>query len=535
MANYQYQPFDYVKPPELEGGEVSTVPVAIIGAGPIGLAAAIDLAQRGIKVTVLDDNNVVSVGSRAICWAKHTLEIFDRLGIGERMLDKGVTWKIGRLFHGEDEVYNFNLLPEDGHKYPAFINLQQYYVEQYLAEHCAGFPDLIDLRWKNKVVDHQDDGDLVHLTVETPDGAYALSAEYVLACDSAGSATRQRMGLSFKGEAFEEQFLIADVEMEQSPFETEEPERWFWFKPPFHNGQSALLHKQPDNIYRIDLQLGPDADTEHEKTEAAVMPRLKAILGDKPFKLDWMSVYKFQCAKLKRIVHNRVIFVGDSAHVVSPFGARGGNGGIHDVDNLGWKLAAVLKGADQGLLESYNSERLHGASENIQNSSRATRFMTPKSPMEMMFRDEVLKLAGKEDFARKLINSGRLSVPCALPLNQETDIKTPRKIGTVIVDAPVSKDGTTCQLIDCMTGNYQLLVLSEGGADLYDIQDGKLSTAQRLEDSTNLLAERYGANCAYLIRPDRYIAAITDNISEEALNHLATLAHHTGATNERAA
>ncbi|MEP3630088.1 MAG: FAD-dependent monooxygenase, partial [Hyphomicrobiales bacterium] len=475
------------------------------------------------------------VGSRAICWAKHTLEIFDRLGIGERMLDKGVTWKIGRLFHGEDEVYNFNLLPEDGHKYPAFINLQQYYVEQYLAERCAEFPDLIDLRWKNKVVDHQDDGDLVHLTVETPDGAYALAAEYVLACDGAGSATRQRMGLSFKGETFEEQFLIADVEMEQSPFETDEPERWFWFKPPFHNGQSALLHKQPDNIYRIDLQLGLDADTEHEKTEAAVMPRLKAILGDKPFKLDWMSVYKFQCAKLKRMVHNRVIFVGDSAHVVSPFGARGGNGGIHDVDNLGWKLAAVLGGADQGLIETYNTERLLGASENVQNSSRATRFMTPKSSVEMMFRDEVLKLAGKENFARKLINSGRLSVPCALPLDQETDAKAPRKIGTVIVDAPVLKDDKACQLIDCMTGNHQLLMLNQSGADLYDIHDGQLGKAQRLKDSTNLLAKRYGVNCAYLIRPDRYIAAITNDTSEEALNRLATLAHHTGATNERAA
>ena len=265
------------------------------------------------------------------------------------------------------------------------------------------------------------------------------------------------------------------------------------------------------------------------------MPRLKAVLGDKPFKLDWMSVYKFQCAKLKRMVHNRVIFVGDSAHVVSPFGARGGNGGIHDVDNLGWKLAAVLNGADQDLLETYNSERLYGATENIQNSSRATRFMTPKSPMEMMFRDEVLKLAGKENFARKLINSGRLSVPCALPLDQQTDVETPLKIGTVIVDAPLSKDGAACQLIDCMTGSHQLLVLKEGGADLYDIHEGHLGTAKQLRDDSGLLAKRYGANCAYLIRPDRYIAAFTEDISEEALNQLTTLAHHTSPNNERAA
>jgi 3-(3-hydroxy-phenyl)propionate hydroxylase len=101
---------------------------------------AIDLAQRGVASVVLDDNNVVSVGSRAICWAKRTLEIFDRLGVGERMLQKGVTWKVGRLFHGHDQVYAFDLLPEDGHKYPAFVNLQQYYVEDYLLDRAREFP-----------------------------------------------------------------------------------------------------------------------------------------------------------------------------------------------------------------------------------------------------------------------------------------------------------------------------------------------------------------------------------------------------------
>ncbi len=145
MAHYHYTPFEYHKPPGLTGKE-DRHDVVIVGAGPIGLAMAIDLALRGVKSVVLDDNNVVSVGSRAICWAKRTLEIFDRLGVGERMLDKGVTWKVGRLFHGKDEVYSFDLLPEDGHKYPAFINLQQYHVEQYLVERVRDFPDLIDLR-----------------------------------------------------------------------------------------------------------------------------------------------------------------------------------------------------------------------------------------------------------------------------------------------------------------------------------------------------------------------------------------------------
>ena len=186
----------------------------------------------------------MSIGSRAICWAKRTLEIFDRLGVGERMVEKGVTWKVGRLFHGDREVYNFDLLPEGGHKMPAFINLQQYYVEQFLVERARDFPELIDLRFKNRLAGVSKLSDGAVVSVETPDGAYRLEADYLLACDGAKSPVRSALGLEFAGQLFEERFLIADVELEADL----PPERRFWFEPSFHAGQSALLHKQPDNI-----------------------------------------------------------------------------------------------------------------------------------------------------------------------------------------------------------------------------------------------------------------------------------------------
>lgn len=137
-------------------------------------------------------------------------------------------------------------------------------------------------------------------------------------------------------------FLIVDVEMVQSPSGDHDTPEWrFYFVPPFRQGQSVQLHKQPDSIYRIDLQLGPEPDPRLEVTEDKVVPRIKAIMGDAPFRVDGMSAYKSHCAALDSFVRNRVIFVGDSAHVVGPFGPLGGNGGIHDVDNLGWKLVAV--------------------------------------------------------------------------------------------------------------------------------------------------------------------------------------------------
>jgi 3-(3-hydroxy-phenyl)propionate hydroxylase len=516
MSRYSYKPFAYATPPELRGARPQRRPVVIVGAGPVGLAAAIDCALRGVPCIVLDDNDVVSLGSRAICWSKRTLEIFDRLGVGERMVEKGVTWKVGRLFHGDREVWSFDLLPEAGHKMPAFINLQQYYVEQYLVERAADFPDLINLRWKNRVTGVSPRPDGVTVRIETPDGGYELEADWLVACDGARSPVRAMMGLDFEGRVFEERFLIADVEM-KADFPSE---RWFWFEPPFHSGRSALLHKQPDDIYRIDLQLGPDADPEEERKPEHVVPRISRVVGGRPFELDWVSVYTFQCRRLDRFVHGRVVFVGDSAHIVSPFGARGGNGGIQDADNLVWKLAMVVRGeAPESLVATYDEERIFGADENIRNSARATSFMTPKTQMERIFRDGVLELAGTHDFARKLVNSGRLSRPCSL---EGMSLQTPAgegqgvAPGMAMVDAPL--DGPRGGwLLNHFGGGFAVMAveadlperLPAGVEGLVVARQARPlpAGATMLVDGEGLIAARYGAGSVYLIRPDQHVAA----------------------------
>ncbi len=515
MSRYDPQPFDYIKAPELSGNDTGTYPVAIVGAGPVGLSAAIDLALHGVRSVVLDDNNVVSVGSRAICWAKRTLEIFDRLGVGDRMVDKGVTWKVGRLFHREKEVYNFDLLRQAGHKMPAFINLQQYHVEQYLVERCADFPELIDLRWKNKAVGVAQRGDTVAVQVSTPDGGYGLEANYLIACDGARSPVRSMLGLTFEGIQFDERFLIADIEM-KAGFPSE---RWFWFEPPFHTGQSALLHKQPDNIYRVDLQLGPDADLDEESRPEKVIPRIKEMMGDRIFELDWVSIYSFQCARLERFLHDRIIFAGDSAHVVSPFGARGGNGGIQDVDNLCWKLAQVLHSTAPGeLLETYNTERVAAADENLSNSARATSFMTPKSAMERRLRDAVLELAGKLDFARALVNSGRLSLPCSYSGNARDDTGAHRLPAGAGPGAP-AQDAPTDEgwLLNSVGNKFTLLFI--GNARPADAQIPEGIAVVELQPG-ELLRQRYLGEedaAVYLLRPDQHIAGRWADYSKAAV------------------
>jgi len=520
MATYTYTRHRYTPPPELQRPGPRR-PVVIIGSGPVGLTCAIDLALHGIPSVVLDDDDTVSLGSRAICWAKRTLEIWDRLGIGQRIVDKGVTWSVGRVFHGDHELYRFDLLADAGHRRPAFVNLQQYYVEDFLIQRTADFPDLIDLRWKNEVVDVTQREDGARLLVETQDGSYHLEAEWVIAADGARSPTRTRMGLAFNGQRFEERFLIADVRM-QAAFPTE---RLFWFEPTFHPGQSALLHRQPDDIFRIDFQLGPDADPELEKRPERVMPRVRAIVGETtPVELEWCSVYSFRCARLDRFVHGRMIFVGDSAHVVSPFGARGGNGGVQDADNLCWKLALVLKGqAPAALLETYTEERGHGADENIKNSSRTTNFMTPKTTTERRFRDSVLSLAPYAPFARALLNAGRLSRPCSLAGQRLQTPDTDPLIGLPCPDAPVlDSHGNEAWLLDHLGTAFTLLIFTETPsrgtvAALHpSLRVIAITTAPQalpgvtvLIDHMGLVRQRYVAqpDDAILIRPDTHIAA----------------------------
>lgn len=537
-AQIQALHFPYARSPDQDAhaanGRPVRRPLVIVGAGPVGLSLAIDLAQRGQPVVLLDKDGRLSSGSRAICFAKRTLEVWDRLGAGERMVAKGVSWNVGKVFFRDELLYRFDLLPEPGHERPAFINLQQYYAEAFLLERALALPTL-DIRWGHAVatVEADADGGPVTLGIDTPEGRYALQADHLCACDGARSAVRAQLGLESTGRSFRDRFLIADVRM-QADFPAE---RWFWFDPPFHQAEaggssSVLLHMQPDGVWRIDFQLGWDADPDEAKKPEHILPRVRAMLAatpfkDTPFELEWASVYSFSCLRMAAFRHGRVLFAGDAAHGVSPFGARGANSGVQDADNLGWKLDLVLRGeAPASLLASYASEREAAADENLLNSTRSTDFITPKSAASRLFRDAVLELAREHGFARRLLNSGRLSLPTTLrdsPLNTpdvdrgDAAFRGAMAPGAPAIDAPwPSPPGEARWLLRALgrhapAARERGFTLLVAGALPPWVQSLPVrALAVDLEDPVAAtLAARYDLRpgSAVLFRPDQHVAA----------------------------
>jgi len=527
MPGYALPVFPYRTPPDLAEGRSPLHPVVIVGGGLTGLALALDLGLAGIRVVVLDEDDTVGsagLSSRGICYAQRTLEVFDRLGVAARMMEKGVTWNEGRVFRGDEEVYAFDLQPERDRRFPAFINLQQFYVEHHLVDAILACPQ-VDLRWKHRVTAVRQEGAEVVATCETPDGTYDVRAEWLVAADGGRSTVRGLVGAEDAQLAFfEDRWCIADIRMPPQ----ERPVRTFWLDSPHVDGAAVLLHQMADGVWRTDWQIGHYADSDAEATPARAVERLERLLGpDRPFELVWVGPWRFKTRWLDRFVHGRVVFVGDSAHELPPFGARGGNSGVQDADNLAWKLAMVVRGqAGPELLDTYDAERRAAAAENIAIAARTIRFVKPDTPGRALFRNAALDLARAFDWARPMVNTGRLSTPTLYadsPLNlPDADAFAARAVpGQAAPDGRVrTAGGAEGHLVERLRGFVLLRFVEDAavpapapaeaaGVPVADVvvRRGRTAGPGELLDPTGALFDRYDAagGATYVIRPDGHV------------------------------
>jgi 3-(3-hydroxy-phenyl)propionate hydroxylase len=463
-GGYELPVFPYRRPAELDG-RGRRHKVAVVGGGLTGLAAACDLATRGIEVVLLDEDDTVGVrgaSSRGIVYAQKTLEIFDRLGIYPRIAEKGVTWSVGKVLADDDVLYSFDAAQGSLSKAPPFINLQQFYIEWFLVDRLMELTGA-ELRWRNRVVGITEHRDHVDLAVETPDGRYALEAQWVIDASGIASCIRGALGARMQAELGEDRWCISDVR-----FRTSLPaERWTWAKAAFNDGRAVWQHPMADGVWRLDYQMGPNADPRLVADPATVRDRLRRHLGEVEVDIVWVGPYGYRTQLMECFRHGRVFFAGDVAHVMNPFGARGGNSGVQDAENLAWKLAAVLTGAaPERLLDSYDEERRAAGAHNIHVTTRTIRFLAPRSPFEHRFRDAVLDLARRHPFARALVNTGRLSVPFDYGRSSLTT-----RGGNAVPNLPITlPDGAEGALSDLLRGaGAPFLVLCCPGAEPPDL------------------------------------------------------------------
>ncbi|MBN3854137.1 FAD-dependent oxidoreductase [Paraburkholderia sp. Ac-20340] len=439
---FEAKQYDARLPALADGRETQRHAVTIVGGGPVGLAIALGLAKHGVRSVLIEADESVCHGSRAICISRRSLEIIERLGALDGFLAKGLPWTGGRSFYRHDEVLHFTMPQDENQKLPPMVNLAQYHIEQFLLDAAERHADLIDIRWRTKVTSVQHDAHGATLTLSTPDGDYEAQTDWLVAADGGRSTVREALGLKLTGTSYEGRYVIVDILLDSA----RPTERLAYFDPASNPGSTVLVHKQPDKVWRIDYQLRDGEDAEAAVKPENVMPRVQNLLDmmgeTAAWSPIWITIYKANALTLERYRHGRVLFAGDAAHLVPIFGVRGANSGIDDADNLAWKLAWVTHGrANARLLDSYSDERVFAAHENLSYGTKSTEFMAPPSFAFELMRTAVLSLAARHAGVRSLINPRQTSAIAYKdsPLNAVSDpIAGGPAPGTVLPECPLT-------------------------------------------------------------------------------------------------
>ncbi|MFE2017357.1 FAD-dependent monooxygenase [Streptomyces sp. NPDC059499] len=540
------------------------IPVGIVGAGPVGMTLAARLASFGIPSVLFErDPELRKQGSKACLIQGDVLETLDKFGCAETIGAEGVTWTTARTYVRGKEIRAAEYTRRIG--YGPFVNISQFRIEQLLLEKAEADP-LCEVRWAHEVTGVEQDGDAVTVSADTPDGPRDYRCQYVIACDGVRSPVRKLTGVEWTGYSHRDRFLITDLKV-KLPLAKE---RHFHYDPPFNPGRQLVMHPQPNDIWRIDWQLAPETDIEAERADGRFDKRVRAVIGDVDYEIDWLSTYRFHQRVVEKFRLGRIFFAGDSAHSLPPYGSRGMNSGIQDADNLAWKLALVMQGkAEDSLLDTYHDERYAAARENLAVTEATIKFMVPPNLVRRLARKVLLSLSQPFQGARDKVNSGRMAEPHTYvdsPVIQSAELHP--LLGAFAPDARITAPGAA-RIRQLYGAGFTVLHFAQDRAAARAFAERALADTRGLEtnlvvvlregelavptagpaadmpdgvtvlrDRDSVLREAYLApeGTCLIVRPDGHIGALADTARPELFAAaLARCAAATAPARERVA
>jgi len=500
---------------------VRSTDVMIVGAGPTGLALACQLIRFGVEFVIIDKKETTTPHSRAIGVQARTLEIYEQIGLAEKLVNIGAKAESARMFAGGKirGQIDFRGLGKGMSAYPYVLIAEQGKHEKLLYDFIK--TNGKDVEWNTELTSFSQDASGVTCELNCDGTRETIEAKYLIACDGAKSPVRHSLGLTFEGSTFERMFYVADVEIEWNFG------RGGLFVFLMKNNLLAVFTMDGEKQYRIvgtfpEEFSKDEGDVLYEEIEAQL--RRDAEIDFDITKVNWFSTYKVHTRHVNKFSEGRCFLAGDAAHIHTPAGAQGMNTGIQDGYNLAWKLAWVLKhGAKPRILNTYNEERLPNAESLMRTTDRFFNLVaSPKWWMvfvriyifpyvaNILFSLNAVKRFVFPRISQIAINYRRSSLA---QTHGSFEAKAGDRMPWFEIDGKSIYD-------DLRAPQFHLLVFSDGNTMIPTLADELMERWQGSIDShffqlDSVAAEKFGSSKSFflILRPDNYIGLISDDFS----------------------
>jgi len=509
------------------------VDVIIIGAGPTGLALACHFIRLGVDFFIVDKNQTTTPHSKAIGVQARTLEIYEQIGLADKLISLGSITEKARLVEG-GEVRGEVPLKDIGKgmsAYPFLLIVEQGEHEKMLYDFIGSHG--IDVQWDTELLNFsQNDTGVSAIVTDSSGDTKTIEGKYLIACDGAKSLVRRELGIEFRGSTFERLFYVADVQID-----------WKFS----HDALVANLAKESltaffpmrgDNRFRIvgtfpEGHQGEEGEVLYDEIE-------RQIRADTDMELDisqvnWFSVYKVHSRAVEKFSEKKIFLAGDSAHIHTPAGAQGMNTGIQDGYNLAWKLALVLNGrAGEKLLETYNEERLENAHRLLQTTDRFFQFGASPEWFISFLRTQIFPYVANFALSLDVVKRAIFPLVSQIGINYRRSSLSENKANLIVKagDRMPYFEIEGASIYDRLREpKFHLIVFSDGKnndlilSDDFNEQYGSIVDVHSLPLYPEIV-RLFGGDTSFfvLLRPDNYIGLISNgNSSEEAAMYLGRI------------